>query len=227
MYAKFDFSAEIAENYEQKCLCVLVLDTSGSMYGEPIKELNKGLQDFYEEIYKDETTSQRLEIAIISFNSVVNLIQEPALIENITIPKLKSTGSTAMATAVNNAIKLVEDRKKWYKETGQKYYRPWIILMTDGDPDSDQDMETLASKIKSDTSEKRYVFLPIGVQGANMRVLDSIKGTLPPMMLKGTRFSDFFKWLSASMGAVVKAEDGEKFVISSSNSDDWMNSFSI
>lgn len=226
MYAKFDFSAEVAENYEQKCLCVLVLDTSGSMYGEPIKELNKGLQEFYEEIYKDETTSQRLEIAIVSFNSVVNLIQEPALIENVTIPKLKASGSTAMVAAVNNAIKLVEDRKSWYKETGQKYYRPWIILMTDGEPDEEQDVETLASKIKSDTSEKHYVFLPIGVQGANMSVLEAIKGTLPPMMLKGTHFSDFFKWLSASMGAIVKAESGEKFVLSS-GSDDWMNSFQI
>ena len=44
--AKNDFSAEAAENYEQKCLCVLVLDVSGSMSGEPIQELNKGLQDF-------------------------------------------------------------------------------------------------------------------------------------------------------------------------------------
>ena len=29
--AKNDFSSEVAENYEQKCLCVLVLDLSGSM----------------------------------------------------------------------------------------------------------------------------------------------------------------------------------------------------
>ena len=52
--AKNDFSAESAENFEQKCLCVLVLDVSGSMRGEPIAELNKGLQDFYNEIKEDE-----------------------------------------------------------------------------------------------------------------------------------------------------------------------------
>ena len=48
--AKNDFSSEVAENYEQKCLCVLVLDVSGSMGGSPIQELNNGLQDFYNEI---------------------------------------------------------------------------------------------------------------------------------------------------------------------------------
>ncbi len=53
--AKNDFSAETAENYEQKCLCVLLLDVSGSMRGEPINELNKALQEFYNEIKEDET----------------------------------------------------------------------------------------------------------------------------------------------------------------------------
>lgn len=53
--AKNDFHAEFAENYEQKCLCVLVLDVSGSMSGNPIRDLNKGLQDFYNDIVSDET----------------------------------------------------------------------------------------------------------------------------------------------------------------------------
>ena len=65
--AKNDFTAEAAENYEQKCLCVLVLDVSGSMYGKPIEELNKGLQEFYNEISSDDTTSQRLEVSLITF----------------------------------------------------------------------------------------------------------------------------------------------------------------
>ena len=90
--AKNDFSAEAAENYEQKCLCVLVLDVSGSMRGTPIEELNKGLKDFYEEISSDVTTSQRLEISIITFSNTVITLQEPALVENITMPTLTASG---------------------------------------------------------------------------------------------------------------------------------------
>lgn len=85
--AKNDFSAETAVNYEQKCLCVLVLDVSGSMRGEPIRALNEGLQAFYQDIYDDDTKSQRIEISIISFNEVVKVLQEPALVENLRCPR--------------------------------------------------------------------------------------------------------------------------------------------
>ena len=224
--AKNDFSAEAAENYEQKCLCVLVLDVSGSMRGTPIEELNKGLKDFYEEISSDVTTSQRLEISIITFSNTVITLQEPALVENITMPTLTASGSTEMVNAINYAIDMVDARKKWYKETNQNYYRPWIILMTDGEPDDDQDVAGLAQRIQNDTRNKRYAFLPIGVEGANMAVLDQIKGNIPAMKLQGTRFSSFFKWLSASMGTIVTSEEWEKVDLTE-GADDWMSAFTI
>lgn len=224
--AKNDFTGESAENYEQKCLCVLVLDVSGSMRGKPIAELNQGLKDFYQEISADETTKQRLEIALIEFNSTVKNTLSPALVDNFTMPELEANGSTAMVDAVNAAIDLVADRKAWYKETNQNYYRPWIILMTDGEPDSDQDINALAQRIQNDTAQKRYAFMPIGVEGANMKILDQIKGNIPPMKLQGTKFSAFFKWLSASMGTVVTAEEGQKVDITEGASD-WMSAFEI
>ena len=213
--AKNDFSAEAAENYEQKCLCVLVLDVSGSMSGEPIQELNKGLQDFYQEIDKDNTTRQRLEVSLITFSHIVNTVQEPALVENFTMPTLSASGSTAMVTAVNHAIDKVAARKQWYKDTNQAYYRPWIILMTDGEPDSDQDV-----------AAKKYAFLPIGVEGAKMSILKQIESGIPAMKLQGTKFSSFFKWLSASMGTVVSAEEGQQVDLSA-GADDWMSAFTI
>lgn len=72
--AKNDFTAESASNYEQKCLCVLVLDVSGSMMGEPINALNAGLKEFYEDIYNDDTKSQRIEISILAFNDCVKTL---------------------------------------------------------------------------------------------------------------------------------------------------------
>jgi len=38
--------APIFENPEPRCPCLLLLDTSGSMMGEPIRELNDGLVVF-------------------------------------------------------------------------------------------------------------------------------------------------------------------------------------
>ena len=256
--AKNDFSAESAENFEQKCLCVLVLDVYGSMReivdksnmiytGEKVymdgKEydlvtggiskldlLNQGLKDFYAEIISDETTSQRLELCIISFNDYVQVVQEPALPDNVVIPELQGEGETAMADAINEAIDKVEARKKWYKETGQPYYRPWIILMTDGVPNKGQDINSLAQRILQDTEDKKYAFLPVGVEGADMEVLQKIAGKgMNAVKLKGMRFAQFFRWLSASMGTVTKAEEGQAVNLSVGATGDggWMDRFII
>ncbi len=223
--AKNDFTAESASNYEQKCLCVLVLDVSGSMMGEPINALNAGLKEFYEDIYNDDTKSQRIEISILAFNDCVKTLQEPALVENFTMPTLRAGGSTAMVDAVNEAIAKVESRKQWYKQTGQTYYRPWIILMTDGEPDTFQDVVGLSARIKDDTANKKYQFIPIAVEGANMAVMQQIAGTIPPMQLKDARFSEFFQWLSCSVGTVVSSQEGE--TVSLSDPGEWLKNFEV
>ena len=101
-----------------------------------------------------------------------------------------------------------------------------IILITDGEPNEGMDVSALASKIKKDTSEKKYVFLPIGVDNANMQVLQSIQGQIPAMKLKGANFGSFFKWLSASMGIVVSSEEGAVVDLSEGASN-WWDSFTI
>ena len=53
--------AEFAENPEQRCPCVLLLDTSGSMQGAPIEQLNDALQFFKEDLYADALAAKRVE----------------------------------------------------------------------------------------------------------------------------------------------------------------------
>ena len=216
----------LLENYEQKCLCVFVLDISRTMRGQRILELNKSLQDFYNIISFDETTSQRRELAVVTFGDSVNVVQSPSLISDIQLPELMADGDMTLVDAVDEAIDIVNNRKKWYKSTGQPYYRPWIILITDGEPNEGMDVSALASKIKKDTSEKKYVFLSIGVDNANMQVLQSIQGQIPAMKLKGANFGSFFKWLSASIGIVVSSEEGAVVDLSEGASN-WWDSFTI
>ena len=217
----------LLENYEQKSLCVFVLDISRTMRGQRIEELNKSLHSFYNVISSDETTSQRLELAIVTFGDNVNVIQSPSLIADMQFPELIATVDDAvLCDAVEEAINIVNNRKEWYKSTGQPYYRPWIILISGGDSNEIQNISTLANKIKKDTSEKKYVFLPIGVDNANMQVLQSIQGQIPAMKLKGTKFGSFFKWLSASMGTVVSSEEGSAVDLSEGAAS-WMDSFTI
>lgn len=206
-----DFAAETPDNFEQKCLCVLVLDVSGSMVGERIRELNRGLDEFHRQVRNDEIASQRLEVCIIAFNSQIKCIQEPALIDKFVMPILKARGTTKLVAGVRAAVDKVEARKRWYKETGQSYYRPFIILITDGTPDSDQDVQGLTLEITEAVNEKKFMFFPIGVQDANMNILKQIAHpNTRPMMLKGLNFIEFFQWLSNSIGIITKSNEGDR-----------------
>jgi hypothetical protein len=61
----FGKGVEFAENTEPRCPCLLLLDTSGSMRGKPIDELNTGVRQFRDELFADEMAPKRVEVAIV------------------------------------------------------------------------------------------------------------------------------------------------------------------
>lgn len=213
---EYGFKPRVEEpkNFEQKCHCALVLDVSGSMAGQPIDELNRGLSEFQKEVTNDFTASQRLEISIITFSSTVQCIQEPALVTDFQMPTLSTTGTTKLVDAVRMAITQVENRKDWYKSTGQKYYRPIIVLITDGEPDSDQDINSLKNEILGAVNNKKFIFFSLGVKGYNHTKLAQISPQdTPPKALDGYKFSEFFKWLSNSISIITASKEGEKITL--------------
>ena len=60
-------TVSFADNPEPRCPCLLLLDTSGSMSGRPISELNAGLQAFQSELQADSLAMKRVEVALITF----------------------------------------------------------------------------------------------------------------------------------------------------------------
>ncbi|MFN9112846.1 MAG: vWA domain-containing protein, partial [Bacteroidota bacterium] len=83
-------------NPDTRCACVLVLDTSGSMGGEPISQLNAGLQQFLQELQSDPMALSRVELAIVTFGEVVEVIQSFAPVTEVNIPTLSVSGYTPL-----------------------------------------------------------------------------------------------------------------------------------
>ena len=230
------FAGESAQNLEQKCLCVLVLDVSGSMRGDKLNSLNQGVRDFFTQIQTadgvPESLIDQLEIAIMQYDEEVKILRDPKLLEDGELPPtLTERGSvTETVIAIEEAIKLVEDRKAFYKSTGQSYYRPWIIVMTDGEPygnkASDADIEAISQRVMKETSSKKYMIMGIGVgSDANMDVLKKMTAGRA-MALQGLKFGAFFEWLSNSLSVVASSKEGDKIDISDGASN-WMSSFEI
>ena len=205
------YEAESPVNYEQKCPLVLVLDVSSSMSGGPIDELNKGLKVFQTQIQNDPVASQRLETAIVTFGNGIEVPRDFSLFEGTGVETLVANGHTPLVEAVREAMARIEARKAWYKEQGLQYYRPYIILMTDGYPTSSRkEVEQLPNEIREGVENRMFNFWAFGVERADMEFLQRISHqSFPPQKLKGQNFVEFFKWLSSSFSTITKSRNGE------------------
>ncbi|MBG1271860.1 vWA domain-containing protein [Nostoc sp. WHI] len=199
---------EFVENPENRCPVILLLDTSGSMAGQPIQELNRGLAGFKEDVQKDSQASLSVEVAMITFGPIVKLTQDFVTIDQFTPPTLEVGGVTPMGAAIEYALDFLENRKQTYKDNGILYYRPWVFLITDGAP-SDS-WQSAAQRLRQAEAQSRLSFFAVGVQGADMNILKQISPPeRPPVTLKGLNFREMFVWLSASMKRVSSGKVGQ------------------
>lgn len=198
--------AEFAENPEPRCPCVLLLDKSGSMAGQPIRELNEGLVAFKDDLMADSLAVKRVEVLVVTFGPVQPLgdFQSPDVFQP---PRLEASGDTPMGAAIERGIELLQQRKERYQRNGISYYRPWIFLITDGAPTDA--WRRAAELVHEGEAKKSFAFFAVGTENANFETLRQI-AVREPLKLKGVRFRDLFLWLSRSLSSVSRSRPGEQ-----------------
>jgi len=210
----FGAAIEFAENPENRCPCVLVLDVSSSMSGAPIRELQQGLKQYADELLSDSIARKRVEVAIITFGDSVRTESPFSTADSLLVPQLHPNGVTPMAGALLEAVRMVEERKAEYRSHGVQFYRPWIILITDGAPtDGDSLWATAVAELKRVTDQKGCTLFVVGVTGADFQKLGELPAMNGPQKLDGTRFKDMFLWLSQSQKAVSRSSPGDQIAL--------------
>lgn len=206
---------DIANPQQPHVATVLLLDTSGSMAGSKIAALNAGLTLFKQDVSTDDLACKRVDLAVVTFGTSVAVLHDFTSVEEFEAPALAADGSTPMGEAIRKAAELVEQRKQQYKAQGTDYYRPWIFMITDGEPTDmqpgDATWNDVVRLVQDGEAQKKFMFFAVAVEPANIEVLRQIAPPArPPVKLKGQRFRELFQWLSKSQSLVSASKVGEQ-----------------
>lgn len=209
----------LTDNTSQRLPCVLLLDGSGSMAGTPIDELNAGLRVLEEELKKDDIASQRVQLLVIQFGDEVKMLSDWTDAMAFNAPHLAADGMTPMGDAVRIALTKLEEQKARYRANGIAYNRPWVFLITDGQP-TDTGWEQAAEQCRIAEQAGKLLVFGVGVgQDADLQKLAKFCSR-PPVRLQGLKFRELFLWVSASTRSASKAAQGTNVQLPPPS--DWM-----
>lgn len=199
---------DLIDNPTPRCPCLLVLDTSGSMSGAPIQQLNAGVKQFIRALQDDDTAKHSVEVAIMVAGEMVEEVMPFTTASHIeqTIT-FEACGLTPLGEAVSRGLDMLEQRKAEYQQTGTSYYQPWLVVISDGAPTDD--WLPAAARAKSLADNRKLISLPVGVDSADMDILGEFSNR-PALKLNGLKFAQFFQWLSASMSRVSNLNVGDQ-----------------
>jgi len=201
-----DLEARVKEdNPDPRVACALLLDTSSSMHGEPIQELNEGFRVFCDEIKDDPLARKRTEVTVITFGGVAR-VEIPFTEGRDLEPRtFHANGATPMGAALDLGLNEISGQKQAYKTAGLEYYRPWLFVISDGGPTDGPAFDAAAARVREAEAAKGVSVFGVGVGSGDLAKLSELSTTRQPLLLKGYSFIEMFSWLSASMRVVSNA----------------------
>jgi len=188
----------------------LLLDTSGSMSGEPIEAVKNGVQVMISSLRQNPQAIETAYLSVITFDSVAQQIIPLTDLASFQMVDIKATG----VTALGDALKLVADRlnNEVQKTTTEKKgdWKPIVFIMTDGIPTDDwQNGLNEFKKCKT-----AFTVACAAGSGADENLLKQITENVVRLdNADSASISAFFKWVSSSISiSSTKVEDSGKEV---------------
>jgi uncharacterized protein YegL len=214
----------LVDNTEQRTPLVLVLDRSGSMAGEPIAALNQGLKLLEQELKADAIAAKRVRILVVQYGGYdeAEILDDWKDAMDFVAPVLEASGTTPTGLAVDLALEKIEEEKRSFKQAGVAYTRPWLFLMSDGQPTDE--WENAADRCRAAEQANKVAIFPIAVgEDAETNAMGQFcnKGAANVKRLDGLKFKELFLWLSASMKVVSQSRPGGQAQLPAADS--WSN----
>ncbi|MFK0206202.1 hypothetical protein [Agrobacterium sp. NPDC090283] len=192
---------QFAENPEDRVPVILIVDVSPSME-DKIAELNDGYSGYIADLLADPLASLRVELAIVTCGDGNRFIPFDRAENHRREFQIDAAGSTPLGGAVTMALHELELRKQEYKRNGINYYRPWLWIMSDGEPNDDNWRQAAANARKAEEDKKVSVYC-VGI-GDAQGMVENLREFSPTRTAKldKLKFREMFKWLSNSQKKV-------------------------
>ncbi len=180
----------------------LLLDTSGSMRGEPIQAVNNGLQVLIGALRQDPYALESVHISIITFDIEANEIFSLTPLDQVQIPEINVP--QAGATFLGAALELLIDRvdRDVIRTTDEQKgdWRPLLFIMTDGSPSDLQAYNEAIPKLKH-RNFGNVVACAAGPKAKCEMLKELTDNVVYLDTMDSAGLSQFFKWVSASVAA--------------------------
>jgi uncharacterized protein YegL len=178
------------------------------MRGDKLARLQEGLFMIEGDVKGKKLVSLRAEIAIVTFNSAVELISDFTLGKEFSAPQaFRATGKTLIATAIVTALEMLEARKAYYRSQRLNYFRPLLAVISDGlsDGESPDLFDEARARLAEAVSKKQVQVFSFGVPGVDSEQLESLTGVAPMVVDLNTNWQSMFKFISNSIDAASRA----------------------
>lgn len=179
----------------------LLIDTSGSMKGEPIESVKVGLEAMIASLRQDPFALESVNISIITFDSSVNQLLPLTELENLQLPEIVTpdSGPTHLGAALELLCKVVDKEVQLSTPDRKGDWMPLLFIMTDGKPSDIQLYNQMIPEVK-----KRH-FASIIACAAGMHARTEPLKLLTDQVysldtVDSSTFKQFFKWVSDSIG---------------------------
>lgn len=190
---------------EPHVACCLLVDTSGSMSGEKIAQLNDALKMFRPAVCEDPLSARRVDVCLVEFNTKVKVVSTFCPITQFNPPELKAFGGTSMGAGIRYALELVHDQVQNYHKAGVECYKPFVLMITDGCPtDNVIGIEKVIAERESSGKYGHLRFHAFGVKGADMKLLARL--THRTLAITDNAFDEIFNWASKSMQIISNSQ---------------------
>jgi uncharacterized protein YegL len=188
----------------------LLLDTSGSMYGEPIESVKNGLETLLSSLRQDPFALETAFLSIIEFNSTAFQSVPLTDLMSFQSPDLTPSGTTSLGAALTLLANKVNEEVKTTTLEEKGDWRPLIFIFSDGGA-----TDELQKGIEDLKSTKMGIVVACAA-GHHAKLDELMKITENVVHLENAdskAISAFFEWVSASISTnSQKVENGESEV---------------